>query len=172
MKKFVSLILIGLSIISTVGCFDKYRELDPNANSNNTGRPTNPGSIRIEESSWNWSGNDPFSYTIEGVPKQIGNKPETDYWEPDQATISLESTDGEIIDFKVPIAAVSGAIYPADMYLTTTDDAYWFPQSGAIKILENNSTYIKGQFIASFRNPLNGRTKRVERGYFNVKKEF
>jgi hypothetical protein len=170
-------ILFALSIccctaVTMSSCDNGAYDADPNTNNSGTSVPNMSGGGG--NSSFSWSGKDPMSAKINGASFQattgsaavsagklvIGGSAGTD------ATITLAVPANTAAGATVDISDINTASYivgGTDIFNTV------FGGSGAIKIIENDATHVKGLFYFSAKNA--GRTtKNVTEGYFNIRK--
>ena len=179
MKKFViAAAILMSSSMAIMSCDNGAYDADPGTNNNGVppiGIPGGGGSGG-GGGSFNWTGTDPMSAKIDGTPFQAtgtGN-----YIEMSGFYIVSAGNAGTSILINFPSAPSANTVYSfnttTSASMTEGSNSYTSNTaaggSGAVKVLENDATHIKGYFYGVFKSPLGGGTKTVTDGYFNVTK--
>jgi len=184
-KLFFSAFLAACAGFGVAGCSNGDYDANPDTNNSGGVNPLNPtGGMNTD---FNWGGTDPMSLELNGKA-----------WKADDAS-SLIWTDNKHI-FIGGMNYTSGAdtsnctLYlnlstkPGDIvyvFSGNTDNSASFSTKisdenqeyastsapfGAVKILENDATHMKGLFYFLARAPRTGQYINIQKGYFNVNK--
>ena len=148
---------------------------NPNSNANGVINPLTP----LTSAQFSWTGTDPMSATINGAQ-----------WVASSATWSIDTSGGNKlvgVTGSTMIYLYLNSVYAGNVYNMNYNDysqsctvgdsigGYYYTyysflgNSGEVKILENDSAYIKGLFYCKCLTP-NGQVVAVNNGYFNVRK--
>jgi len=174
MKKVLYTMLMFAGIASFSACSNGDYVANPSDNTNNGINPLNP----LTDAEFTWSGETPLSADINGS-----------HWKADEARWGLDTTGANIIVatkgnrmmyFRL-IDVWSGNVY--DMQYNSKRFSYYVDSigyapgyyqsqlgnSGEIKIVQNDSNYIVGQFYYKGVN-VNGKAASITNGYFKISK--
>lgn len=188
MKKYLSLLLLGLAVISAMGCYDKIRNVDPN--DPNLYNPQNPpgssGSVK-----WDWSGTAPLSGIIGGETINIDlANTEIEKYEvanTNKYTFSINSTLFGVypryayqIDIKKDL---SPGVYNIGMLPPNRDFNLFYQKnvslndgkmynsiSSTLKIVTNDNDIIEGYFLGKLMDYSTSATIDIQNGYFKFEK--
>ena len=180
MKKFViAAAILMSSSMAIMSCDNGAYDADPNTNNNGVppiGFPGGGGSGGGGNNSFNWTGTDPLSAKIDGTPFQAtGSANAAPIIGFIMVTGGNSAGDFQIL---VPETIAANTIMTFNTqtfanYLENSTDYYTTNTaqggSGAIKIVENDATHIKGYFYGVFKKA-GGGSKTVTEGYFNAAK--
>ncbi len=180
MKKLILAISVLFCTAATMtSCNNGAYDADPNTNNGGTTNPINTGGNGGGNNggSFNWTGTDPLSAKIDGTPYQATSGSASDLvgFLTIDAGASSPSTSF-LLFFPSNTAAGNTVNFSGTAFATYTDAANTMYNgspsgggSGALKILENDATHVKGLFYGTLKSS-GGATKTITEGYFNVKK--
>ena len=175
MKKLILAVSLMLSASLTfMSCNNGV--YDANPDTNNTGAPPNGGGGG--GGSFTWTGTDPVSGKVDGVAFQCTSGAAIDFF--GYLNVNGFGAAAGDISLIMPSTITVGGVYNFSTVTngtfnagTSSSDIYSGNTaqggSGAIKILENDATHVKGLFYGTFKNSA-GAAKVITDGYFNVLK--
>jgi len=130
---------------------------------------------------WDWTGTDPMSAEIDGVPWQAITASYYGPISPSLANLRGSDGNGLIIgitsgsDFPVGVFDIYGSINDIGAVTNMTSGEIYnstYMKLGQVKVLENDATHIKGLFYFNAKENVAVGTKkiRITKGYFNILK--
>ncbi len=169
-KLFILTSVLALSAWSMESC---NKQSDINVVESQTGN--GPGGGGSGGGSFNWTGTEPVSAKVNGVPWQA-----TSYTFMSFAgyyTISAKADDGSSINPGIPENAQPGQVFstPTPAGLSYTHQAVSLlltGNPGKIKVITNNATTLEGYFYGDMRDPqgIKDTVVKITEGYFKITK--
>jgi len=161
-----------------LSCNNGAYDANPNTNNGGIGVPNTGGGGSGGGGSFDWSGTDPISAKVEGqsfhaLLDNVVSLNGTiaiqgvDAGTGTSSSISLTFPENTTAGTTISLNTASFVVYMqgADSYTSVMGG------SGAIKVLENDATHVKGLFYATVKSMTGGsNAKTITEGYFNVTK--
>lgn len=180
MKKFLVASLFAASAaMGLSSCMNGDYDANP-ATNNSGGNPLNPGG-GSGGSNFDWSGTAPMSVKLDGNawgPGNVSYMPSVGGL-PAQV-FAINNSEQLIIAFPettapntvVAFSSSNFASYTTDMNSSDISTKYTasLGSGGAVQILENDASHVKGKFYFNAKNTSGG-SKNITEGYFDVTKQ-
>jgi hypothetical protein len=134
-----------------------------------------PGGGGSGGGSFNWTGTEPVSAKVNGVPWQATSFTFMSF--AGYYTISAKADDGTSINPGIPANALPGQVFstpsPAALSYTNQSEGLMLTGNpGKIKVITNDATTLEGYFYGDMRDPqgLKDTVVKITEGYFKVTK--
>ncbi len=178
-KRILAASILFCTAATITSCNNGAYDANPDTNFSSTGNPLkdttqNGGGGGGSNSKFDWTGTDPLSAKVNGTAFQAttGSANSSSGFFIISGSQGIDGT----ISFSIPESTGAGSTFTltssnSATYTENFTDVYSsaLGGGGAVKVLENDATHIKGLFYFSGKSP-SGVTKTITEGYFNVTK--
>jgi len=184
MKKILySVLFAAFAAAGLSSCMNGDYDANPTGvvGGNNPLNPPGGGGGGGGGNSFNWTGTDPMSAKVDGnawqatsttyIPSMVGFPASVTGTGPNNTAILVNIPDGAAANSVTNFGSMVTASWSANTTSGNPDDVYGaaLGSGGAIQILENDATHVKGKFYFNAKNT-SGTAVNITEGYFTATK--